>query len=402
MATYTYRAIDSSANMITGALTARNEKDLEKRLGLQGLTLIEASKSGFLDLGKRGTMRFSQQDLADFSYFLHMIIASGLSIVSGLGDLMKNQDNPKIAYAAEVVYAKVEAGMSLSEAMQEHPALFPNYYVQMISAGEASGKLEAMLTDLMTYLEWQINFRKTIRSATIYPIIVLGAVLLLVTALFAFVFPRLIGILTGLRAELPIPTKILMAFTGFISSYFPFLIAGAAAAFVLFRMWIKTYDGRRRFDAFLLSLPLAGQLIKKIELSRYCKTLATLHAAGLSIERTFSISADVIRNVVLSEGAAAVTESVVNGEGIAASLEKTGIFPPLVVEMVSIGEKTGNLESALKRVSDLFDKEVPETLKKIFSIFEPAIIVLLGILVLGVLLSVFLPIYKIAGGIRGR
>lgn len=401
MATYSYRATDSSANLLQGRLQARDEDDLEKRLSLQGLTLIEATKAALFDLAP-GRIRFTQQDLADFSYFLHMIIASGLSLINGLGDLAKNRDNRKISYAAEIVYVKVNAGMSISEAMQEHPGLFPNYYVQMIAAGEASGKLETMLVDVMAYLEWQISFRKMVRSATIYPMIVLSAVLLLVTALFTFVLPRLVGILTGLRAELPLPTKVLLAITGFASNYWVVLLLCVAGAGVLFRLWLNTYEGRRRFDAFLLSLPLAGQLIRKIDLSRYCKTLATLHAAGLNVEKSFTTSADVVRNTVLAEALALVTESVINGEGIAASLQKSGVFPSLVVEMVSIGEKTGNLDSAVKRVSEMFDKEVPETLKKVFSIFEPMIIVLLGVLVLGVLLSVFLPIYKIVGGIRVR
>jgi type II secretory pathway component PulF len=272
----------------------------------------------------------------------------------------------------------------------------------MIAAGEASGKLEKMLTDLMRYLEWQMNFKKTVRSAIVYPVMVLSAVTLLITALFTFVFPRLVSILIGLRAELPLPTRVLIAVAGFVSNYFVFLILGIGAAAVLFRLWLKTYEGRRVFDSFLLSLPLIGQLIRKIDLSRYCKTLATLHAAGLNVEKTFLISASVVRNVVLAEGLAAVTESVVNGEGIGPSMMKSGVFPSLVIEMVSIGEKTGNLDTAVQRVSDMFDKEVPETLKKVFSYFEPLIIVLLGVLVLGVLLSVFLPIYKIVGGIRVR
>ena len=401
MATYTYRAIDSNANILAGKLQARDEADLEHKLTLQGLTLIEAVKAGLLDLAA-GTTRFSQQDLVNFSYFLHMIVTSGLSIMNGLSNLMENQENGKTAQVAGQVYTKLEAGMSLSEAMQEYPAVFPDYYVQMIAAGEASGKLEKMLKDLMQYLEWQMNFKKTVRSAIVYPVMVLSAVTLLITALFTFVFPRLVSILIGLRAELPLPTRVLIAVAGFVSNYFFFIILGIGAAAVLFRLWLKTYEGRRALDSFLLSLPLIGQLIRKIDLSRYCKTLATLHAAGLNVEKTFLISASVVRNVVLAEGLTAVTESVVNGEGIGPSMMKSGIFPSLVIEMVSIGEKTGNLDTAVQRVSDMFDKEVPETLKKVFSYFEPLIIVLLGVLVLGVLLSVFLPIYKIVGGVRVR
>lgn len=401
MATYTYRAIDANANILAGRLQARDEADLEHKLTGLGLTLIEAVKAGLFDPAA-GSARFSQQDLVNFSYFLHMIITSGLSIMNGLGNLMENKENGKIAQVAGLVYTRVEAGMSLSEAMREYPAVFPDYYVQMIAAGEASGKLEKMLTDLMRYLEWQMNFKKTVQSALVYPAMVLGAVALLITALFVFVFPRLVAILIGLRVELPLPTTVLIAVAGFVSNYLVFIVLGIAAAAALFKLWLKTYDGRRTFDSFLLSIPLIGQLIRKIDLSRYCKTLATLHAAGLNVEKTFLISASVVRNVVLAEGLAVVTESVVNGEGIGPSMMKSGVFPTLVIEMVSIGEKTGNLDTAVQRVSDMFDKEVPDTLKKVFSYFEPLIIVLLGVLVLGVLLSVFLPIYKIAGGVRGR
>jgi type II secretory pathway component PulF len=401
MATYTYRAIDANENILAGRLLARDETDLEYKLTRQGLTLIEAVKAGLFDRTERA-ITFGRQDLVNFSYFLHMIITSGLSIMNGLGDLMENQENGKIAQVAGLVYTKVEAGMSLSAAMQEYPAVFPDYYVRMIAAGEASGKLEKMLTDLMRYLEWQMNFNKTVRSAIVYPAMVLGAVTLLITALFTFVFPRLVTILIGLRAELPLPTKVLIAVAGFVSNYLVFIVLGIAAAGALVRLWLKTYAGRRAFDAFLLSLPLVGQLLRKIDLSRYCKTLATLHAAGLNVEHTFMIAASVVRNVVLAEGLTVVTESVVNGEGIGPSMMKSGIFPSLVIEMVSIGEKTGNLDVAVQRVSDMFDKEVPETLKKVFSYFEPLIIVLLGVLVLGVLLSVFLPIYKIVGGVHGR
>jgi len=401
MATYTYRAIDTNENILTGKLQARDEADLEQKLTGLGLTLIEAVKAGLFDL-TAGALRFGQQDLVNFSYFLHMIITSGMSIMNGLGDLMENQENGKIAQVAGMVYTKVEAGMSLSAAMQEYPTVFPVYYVQMIAAGEASGKLEKMLTDLMRYLEWQMNFKKTVRSALVYPMMVLSAVVLLITALFVFVFPRLVTILIGLRVELPLPTRVLIAVAGFLSSHIVLIIIGIVAAVVLFRAWLRTYGGRRAFDSFLLSIPLIGQLVRKIDLSRYCKTLATLHAAGLNVENTFLISASVVRNIVLAEGLAVVTESVVNGEGIGQSMMKSGVFPSIVIEMVSIGEKTGNLETAVQRVSDMFDKEVPETLKKVFSYFEPLIIVLLGVLVLGVLLSVFLPIYKIAGGVRAR
>ena len=402
MATYTFRAVDQDANILSGQFQAQDEADLERKLNMQGLTLIEAMKAGFFTAEKGGRVRFTLQNLVDFSYFLRLIISSGMPITGGLGDLMKNQENRRLAEAATLIHDKLEAGMSLSDAMQEHPALFPDYYTQMIAAGEASGSLEKVLKDLMSYIEWQINFRKTVRSALVYPVMVLSAVILLIGVLFTFVFPRLVGILVGLKVELPLATRIVIATANFGNHYFPLIVLSAAAAFVLFQLWLRTYEGRRKFDSFLLALPLVGTLIRKINLSRYCKTLATLHGAGLNIKKTFTIASAVVQNTVLSEAMAQVTESIMNGKSIAHSMQETGAFPSLVVELVSIGEKSGNLESAVQRASDMFDKEVPETLKKVFSLFEPLIIVLLGALVLVVLLSIFLPIYKVVGGIRVR
>jgi type IV pilus assembly protein PilC len=179
-------------------------------------------------------------------------------------------------------------------------------------------------------------------------------------------------------------------------------LIGVAGAVISLRIWLKTYEGRRTYDAFLLSIPFLGDLVRKVNLSRYSKTMATLHSAGLNIVQTLTVSAEVVQNTVMAEALASVTEAVTNGESIAQAMQKTGIVPSMIVTMVTIGEKTGNLDSAFQRASDMLDKEVPDTLKKVLGYLEPLIIVFIGILVLGVLLSVFLPIYKIVGGIRGR
>jgi type II secretory pathway component PulF len=402
VASYTYRAIDDNSNILSGRLQARDESELEKKLGGQGLTLIEATRTSLLAFGKRATLRFHPQELLDFTYMLYLITSSGLPIMGGLNDLMKNQQRKKIARAAELLYGKIESGLSLSEAMWEVPQVFPDYFVHMIKAGEASGTLDRSLQYLLSYIEWQINFRKSVRSALVYPTMVMGTMALLITVIFTFVFPKLISILTGLNAELPLPTRIVVAVIGFFNTYFLMVAAGVAAAFILLKLWGKTYNGRRAIDRFILALPVIGDLSRKLNLSRYLKTLATLYASGLSIDRTFSIASGVVQNAVISDALSLVTDSVMTGEGIAQAMSKTGIFPAIVVDMIAIGEKTSSLDNTLQRASDIFDKEVPETIKKVFSYIEPLTIIMLGGLVLLVLLSIFLPIYKIAGSIRGR
>lgn len=402
MASYSYRAIDETSTIVTGKLFANNESELEGKLNMQGLTLIEADKSGFFDLSWQSGPRFSDQDLLNFTFLLHLIITSGIPLMSGLMDMTQNKEKKRISLVAGLIYQKIESGLPLSSAMQDYPSLFPYYYVQMVKAGESSGSLDAILNDLMNYLEWQINFKKTTRSAVVYPSIVLGAVILLVILLFTFVFPRLLHILVGLNVELPIQTRILMGVANFFNNYFFYILAGLAAVVVLFRMWLHTDNGRRRFDGFVLRVPLTGELVRKINLSRYFKALATLYIAGINMEQTFTIASGVVQNTVMHDALSLVTDSVMSGEGISPAMQKSGVFPSLIIDMVSVGEKTGNLDSVALRASSIFDKEVPEVFKKIMTYIEPLIILILGGIVLFVLLSVFLPIYKIVGGIRVR
>jgi len=402
MAAYSYRAIDETSAILTGKLIAANEAELEGKLNMQGLTLIEAKKTGLLALSLQRGPRFSDQDLLNFSFLLHLIVTSGIPLMSGLMDMMQNKEKKRISYVAGLLYEKIESGLSLSSAMEDYPSIFPYYYVQMVKAGESSGSLDNILSDLMNYIEWQINFRKTTRAAVVYPSIVLGAVGLLIILLFTFVFPRLMQVLIGLNVELPIQTRIIMGLADFFRNYFLHLIAGLVVAFVLFRMWINTNSGRRSFDGFVLRLPLIGELVRKINLSRYFKALATLYTAGINMEQTLTISSGVVRNAVMHEALSIVTVSVMSGDGIAPSMQKSGVFPSLIVDMVSIGEKTGNLDSVAFRASSIFDREVPEIFKKIMTYMEPLVIMILGGIVLFVLLSIFLPIYKIVGGIRVR
>ena len=402
MGTFTFRAVDEESNVRSGILDAADESELERKLDAEGLTLIEAAKTGRFSALFSVRQRFSPQDLLSFTYLLSLIVSSGMSLISGLSDLSSHLQNKKISFAAELLATRLEAGMSLSDAMQENPRLFPEYYVQMIRAGEASGSLDRNIEYLMEYMDWQISFRKTIKSYLAYPAMVMGTMAILLVILFTFVFPKLVSILVGLKAELPLPTKVVISTVSFFRDYILFLAAGAAAAVAAFRFWIRTSRGRRFLDSFILSLPLIGMLVTKIDLSRYFKTLAALYASGINMEKTLTIAADVVHNRVLSASLVLVTDSVLTGESIAQGMMRAKVFSSFVTEMVSVGEKTGNLDSALLRAGAIFDREVPETIKKVFSLVEPLTIMLLGAIVLVVLLSIFLPIYKIVGSVRMR
>lgn len=402
MATYLYRAIDDESNILIGKLRARDESDLERMLAVRRLNLIEAERIGLVDLKALFEPKLSQKDLLDITYFLSLIVSSGITIMNGLEDL-KRQGKKRLSYIAEQLHSSIESGMSLSEAMTDMPRIFPDYYIQMIRAGEASGNLEGSLEHLMNYIESQINLKKTIRSYLVYPSIVITLMIVLVFLLFTFVFPKLITILINLKAELPLPTRIIIFISNFTNKYFLHLITGVVLAILSIRIIAKKVPSfKRLIDKTVVSIPVIGELIRKTNLSRYLKTVGMLYESGANAETIFSLSPGVVKNRYLSESLRGITDSIMAGDTITQSMIKSGVFPPLITDIIAIGEKTGNLDKAIKRACDIFDREVPETIKKLFTLLEPLLIVLLGLFVLIVLLSIFLPIYRIVGSIRVR
>ena len=402
MGAFSYRAIDGQSNIRQGRITAGSVGDVERILSSQGMTLIEAENTSFINFGDLFGIKFSQKDLLDFTYMLKLVVNSGIPILTGIKDLMKGHSNKKITFAANAIYQGLDSGLSLSEVMDSQPQIFPPYYIHMVKAGEASGTLDNSLEFLMKYLNWQIEFGKTVRGALSYPITILTIMGGLMVIIFTVVFPKMLKLLTGLGAELPLPTKIMMATSGFLRNYFPLIAIAAILLVAAYQFFKRTPHGRTFIDQATLRLPVIGNLVRKINLSRYFKIVATLHSAGLNVERTFIIGAEVVGNTVLSEKLRAIPTALVTGDSISDAMRRTGYIQDLVVDMVSIAEKTGRLDDALNRASDILDKEVPETIKKLVSLIEPLTMVLLGGLVLLLLLSVFLPIYKVVGNIKVR
>ena len=405
MGSFSYRAMDANSNLREGTLTARDSVHLEQLLTRQGLTLIEAEGGGFSGFGNLGEMfqpQLNDKDLLDFTYLIKLVVASGIPILQGIDTLMKSNSNRRIGHAAQLVRQGIDSGLAMSEVMQSAPRLFPPFYVQMIRAGEASGTLDASLDFLVNYLQWQTDFKKSVKSSLTYPITVLSILGTLMFIIFTFVFPKMLKTLTGMGAELPLPTKIMIAVSSFLRGYFPIIITVAVLLFIAAKIFKRTPQGRRFIDTLLLKMPLIGMLIIKINMSRYFKIVATLHASGINAEKTFAIGADVIGNSVIAESMTSIAKVIVTGESISDAMRRTGFIQPLVVDMMSIAEKTGTLEGTLNRASDILDKEVPETIKKVFAYVEPLTMALLGGLVLLLLTAVFLPIYKSVGQVKLR
>lgn len=405
MGSFTYRAVDGASTIRKGTLDARDQGHLERLLAGQGLTLIDAEGGGFGAFGTFGQLfkpRLNDRDLLDFTYLLKLVVTSGIPLLQGINTLMKSNSNRNIGHAAQLVHQGVDSGLALSDVMQGAPRLFPHFYVQMIKAGEASGTLEGNLDFLVSYLTWQNDFKKSVKDSLTYPITVLTVLGLLMFIIFTFVFPKMLKTLTGMGAELPLPTKIMIAVSGFLNSYYLAVIIAAVLLYIAVRLFRDTPRGIRIIDGLLLRLPLVGMLIRKINMSRYFKIVATLHASGITADKTFAIGAEVISNSVIAESMASIARVIVTGESISDAMRRTGYIQPLVIDMMSIAEKTGTMEKTLNRASDILDKEVPETIKKVFAYVEPLTMVVLGGMVLMLLLAVFLPIYKTVGQVKMR
>lgn len=402
MPTYCYRAIAADSSIQAGRLTAASEDALERTLGLRGLALIEA-RASFSLLPRAGTRRsLGDNDLRELTYLLILVNASGVPILEGLNDVVTGREKVKLMPAVEALVNGLQTGMSLSGVMRAHPEFFPAYYAQVVNAGEVSGTLDQGLRYLMSYLDWQIDFRRTINAFFRYPLIILALMGLLAGILFSFVFPSLAKVLSGLGVALPLPTRVIFSTAEFVHGQLPLLLTLGILVPLATYLVSRTGSGRLLIDRALLQVPLVGNLIRKINLSRYFKTLATLLAAGLDIQKAFATAAEVAGNMVLRQKLIAVTNAITTGEGVSSAMRATMTVQPLVISMIVIGEKTGNLDGALVRASEIFDKEVPETIKKVFALLEPLTIILLGALLLIILLSIFLPIYSVIGNLRVR
>ncbi len=396
MPAFKYRAVNTSGKRVSGVLYAENERDLQQNLRNMHLYLIEAREtrpSKEIRLWKK----IKRKDLLTFTVHLQTIVSAGISIIQGLGDLIEQTSNQNFKKVLEDVQAAIQSGSSLSDAMERHPKAFSSLFVSVVRAGEASGNLDSVLRDLISFLEWQEEIISSIRQATIYPIIVLTAVTGLVILLMTFVFPRFSIIFEKANVPLPLPTRIVMGVSHLLTHDWPILIGAVFLIILLFRIFVKTDTGRHVVDALKLRIPVFGKLILKINLSRFSHYLGTLIRAGIDITQSLRIVENVIGNVVISDIVRIVRARVQAGEFMSDTLREYPQFPPLVVRMISIGESSGNLEETLGKVSAYYDREVPVTIKKVFAVFEPLVIVFLASIVLLMALSMFLPLYQMMG-----
>src|SRR6266436_19934 len=398
---FQYKAKDEAGRTVTGVMEADDEDSLANQLDLQNLFLVEAGPATKkTTTGARGRIR--ARDLLNFTLDLSTILSAGIPITDGLQDLADASEHSKLQYVIEDVLASINAGSSLSAALERHPHVFDTLYVSIVRAGETSGSLDRVLGDLAVFLEWKADLRREVIQAMIYPVMVLGAITGLIILLATVVFPQFATVLNQSKGPVPIPTQILFFLSTAFRLYWWVLVGAIAGTASGFWFWVRTPSGRAKFDAFKLRIPVIGNLVRDIALSRFCHFFQILFSAGVDISETLSIVEMLVGNSVLAEATRLVRNEIRAGNSLSSSLADTGKFPTMVVRMFHIGEASGQLVGSLQKTCRYYDKEIPATIKRVFSIMEPVLYVFLAVIVLTVALAIYMPLYQMMGSLGKR
>jgi len=406
MATFVYTARDRAGRVHTGRSVAENRQLLIMELQRRGWTptqLTEVSDTKERAPGGRGlallrgarggrSRKVKSEEMVVFTRQLATIVNAGLPLMQGLDILAQQTEDASFRRILNQIGAHVEAGETFSEALRKHPGAFPELYVSMVRAGEASGNLDGILLQLAEYMEATAALHRKIRAAMTYPTVAFCLVLAIAAGLLIWVVPQFQKIFEDFNKKLPAPTRILITVSHTLSTYFPWVIGAGIVIFIVLRLYVSTATGRLQFDRFKLKLPVFGKLIRKVAISRITRTLSTLTRSGVPILAALEIVERTAGNQVFARVVHESQDSVRAGKTLAEPLEGSGVFPPMVTRMVSVGEKTGALETLLLKISEFYDSEVDATVASLTSLIEPMLIALLGVIVGGIVIALFLPI----------
>ncbi len=403
MATFQYTASDSTARIIRGSLEATDERAVVAWLRANGYYPIKVrhpaapaeTRPGLLRFPSRFSRGPSAQHVLAFTQQLATLLEAGMELDRSLAILVDLTDNERFRTVLREILSGIQGGSSFADSLAKHPRLFPRLYVNMVKAGEAGGVLDAILSRLAGFLERSKAVRDEVTSAMVYPLLLIlvggGAVVVLMN----FVIPRFAQIFSDTQQLMPLPTRILLAMSSFMNSYWWVFVGGAVFAWIGLRAYVQTEAGRVAWDQWRLGMPVLGALIREIEVSRFARTFGTLLHSGVPVLAAVSIVKDTINNRVIAGAVSRLHEGVKRGEGISGPLRATGAFPSFSIHMAKVGEETGRLEEMLIKVADTYDERVRRTVKRLTSLLEPVLILTLGAIVGFIVLSMLLAIFSI-------
>jgi type IV pilus assembly protein PilC len=394
MALYAYKAMNSNGRTVTGRLEAINPIDLEMRLKRMELDFINGDtvKQG----GLMNRAKITRQELINFCFHLEQLARAGVSLIESLTDLRDTIDNPRFREIIAGMVESIEGGKTLSQALAEHPQTFDEVMVSLIRAGEETGALPQVLNNLLESLKWQDELAAHTKKLIMYPAF-LGTVVVAITMfMMVYLVPKMAGFIRNMGQELPTQTKILIATSEFFVGYWYVVIGLPLVLAAVTAFLVSTSKAARyRFDDVKLRLPYIGEILRKIILSRFASVFAMMYTSGITILDSIKATEDVVGNLVIKEGLEKVGDLIAEGQNVTAAFQNAGMFPPLVLRMLRVGESTGALDTALANVSYFYNRDVRESIEKVQAMIEPVMTVTIGLLLGWIMMAVLGPIYDI-------
>ena len=400
MPNFAYKAYDKSGKVVSGVMEAKDRSAVVSKLqgsGCYPLQVVEQEQSKgvlsanvfapFQRIGKKDIMTFTQQ--------LAILLEAGLPLDRSLSILIELTENKKLAKVIENILSSLKGGSSLADALARHPRIFSRLYINMVKAGESGGVLEVVVTRLGEFLANSQALQEDVTSAMIYPVLLTTVAGSAVAILLLFVVPKFAAMFEDLGQALPLPTQLLLAFTDTLTAYWWLILGALVVGFFVFRYYVETENGKYSWDQFKLKVPLLGDLIYKIEAARFTRTLGTLIQSGVPILQAMVIVKDIIGNSVISRAMLKISSGLKEGGLISAAMKEYEIFPPLVIHMIGIGEQTGHLDTMLIKVADTYDGEVRTSVKRLVSFLEPAMILIMAVVVGFIVVAMLLAIFSV-------
>ena len=407
MPVYAYRGLSPEGKNVTGIVDAESPRAARLKLRRTGVFPTEVneaaegrSRGGNRVVSTRMFERIGPQDLAIMTRQLSTLISAGLPLVESLSALIDQVERERLKRTLTQIREQVTEGSSLADALGQHPKIFNDLYINMVRAGEASGALDVVLLRLADYTESSAQLRSRILSAMVLPGLTLGLSVVILGFLLTFVVPRVTRIFVEQKQVLPLPTRILMGMSNFFVDWWMIFAVILLLAAVGFRYWVATSRGRLAWDHWRLRAPLFGKLVQKIAVARFSRTLSTLLRSGIGLLQSLDIVKNIVDNRVLFEAIEAARDAIREGQSIAPPLKRSGFFPPMMIHMVAVGERSGQLEEMLAKTADTYEGEVDTGVATLTSLLAPVMTVLMGGMVLFIVLSILLPIFQMSQMVR--
>ncbi|HEX6628119.1 MAG TPA: type II secretion system F family protein [Gemmatimonadaceae bacterium] len=397
MATFTYTARAFNGDLRTATIDASSRDDVIAQLRKQRLSVVKIDQGASAKVG-RGSIK--TRDVVIFTRQFSTMINSGLPLVQALTILAEQTDNKALAEVTKKVVFDVESGNTVADALSKHPRAFTNLYVNMVAAGEAGGILDTILMRLATFLEKNDALVRKVKGAMIYPAVIMSVAAIAVIVLLIFVIPVFENMFASVGLALPLPTRIVIGASRFLKGYWWMVLAVAVIGGYAFKKYYATSNGKLNIDRIMLKMPVLGDVLRKSAVSRFTRTLGTLISSGVSILEGLEITAKTAGNRVIQDAIMDSRASIAGGDTIAQPLQKSKVFPPMVISMIAVGEQTGGLDEMLSKIADFYDEEVDAAVSNLLSLLEPIMIVFLGVIVGGMVVAMYLPIFDMINAVQ--